>query len=68
MLLNKIGAIWHQWKKKSVYERYIQRSHHYKALKTQGKTEDEILKILNEKKEIQLFDWDGQRCANHERD
>jgi len=48
------------WKKKSVYERYIQRSHHYKALKTQGKTEDEILKILNEKKEIQLFDWDGK--------
>lgn len=47
------------WKKKSVYEQYIKRSHHYKALKTQGKTEDEILKILNEKKEMQLFDWAG---------
>ncbi|WMN11151.1 transglycosylase domain-containing protein [Marivirga salinae] len=47
------------WKKKSVYEQYIKRSHHYKALKNQGKSEEEIQKILNEKKEMQLFDWSG---------
>ncbi|MGM0582291.1 MAG: penicillin-binding protein 1A [Bacteroidota bacterium] len=47
------------WKKKTVYEQYIKRSHHYRALKIQGKTEEEIQKILNEKKEMQLFDWSG---------
>jgi penicillin-binding protein 1A len=47
------------WKKKDVYEKYIQRTHHYKALKAQGKTEQEIQKILNEKKKMQVFDWSG---------
>jgi penicillin-binding protein 1A len=47
------------WKKKEVYQRYIQRTHHYKALKAQGKTEQEIQKILNEKKKMQVFDWSG---------
>ena len=47
------------WKKKVVYAQYIKRSHHYKALKTQGKTEEEIIRILNEKREMQLFDWSG---------
>ena len=47
------------WKKKAVYEQYVKRSHHYKALKNQGKSEEEIIKILNEKKEMQLFDWSG---------
>jgi penicillin-binding protein 1A len=47
------------WKKKAVYEQYIKRSYHYKALKNQGKSESEIVKILNEKKEMQVFDWSG---------
>lgn len=47
------------WKKKEVYQRYIQRTHHYKALKTQGKTEQEIQKILGEDKKMQVFDWSG---------
>jgi penicillin-binding protein 1A len=47
------------WKKRAIYEQYIKRSHHYKALKIQGKTEEEIQKILNEKKEMQVFDWSG---------
>ncbi|ADR20202.1 penicillin-binding protein 1A [Marivirga tractuosa] len=47
------------WKKKEVYEQYIKRSYHYKALKNQGKPDAEIVKILNEKKEMQVFDWSG---------
>ncbi|WP_375581448.1 transglycosylase domain-containing protein [Marivirga tractuosa] len=47
------------WKKKAVYQQYVSRSHHYRALKSQGKTEEEIQNILNEKKEMQLFDWSG---------
>lgn len=47
------------WKKKAVYEQYVQRSFQYKALKKEGKSEAEIRKILDEKKETQLFDWAG---------
>jgi len=47
------------WKKKAVYAQYIKRSHHYRVLKNQGKSEEEIGKILNEKKKMQVFDWSG---------
>ncbi|HET8860023.1 penicillin-binding protein 1A [Marivirga sp.] len=47
------------WKKKAVYEQYIKRSHHYKALINAGKSEEEIQKVLNEKKQMQVFDWSG---------
>lgn len=47
------------WKKQEVYQKFIQRTHHYKALKSQGKTEQEIQKILKEKKKMQVFDWSG---------
>ncbi|WMN06652.1 transglycosylase domain-containing protein [Marivirga arenosa] len=47
------------WKKKAIYEEIIKRTHHYRALKIQGKSEAEIEKILNEKKKMQFFDWSG---------
>jgi penicillin-binding protein 1A len=47
------------WKKKAVYEQYVKRSHHYKALKAQGKSEEEIQYILKEKKQMKVFDWSG---------
>jgi penicillin-binding protein 1A len=47
------------WKKKAIYGQYIKRSHHYKALKNQGKAEEEIRIVLNKKKEMQVFDWSG---------
>jgi len=47
------------WKKKAIYESYIERSHHYKALKDQGKSEAEIDKLLRNKKKMQVFDWSG---------
>ncbi|SMG11732.1 penicillin-binding protein 1A [Marivirga sericea] len=47
------------WKKKAIYGEYIKRSHHFQALKKQGKTAEEIQIILNQKKEMQVFDWSG---------
>ncbi|WKV11655.1 transglycosylase domain-containing protein [Marivirga harenae] len=47
------------WKKKEVYQKHIQRTHHYKALKSQGKAEQEIQQILREKKKMQVFNWSG---------
>jgi len=47
------------WKKKAVYESYVERSHHYKALKDQGKSKAEIDKLLRNKKKMQVFDWSG---------
>lgn len=55
----KNGTIWTKNKPKEALENWIKRSERYINLKDQNVSDTEIMKIFNEKAEMQVFSWNS---------